>query len=158
VDPSLPSVGSFDRTVDVGWQLLQLAREGITSLEERATRVVPAETAGLIALWSQLNSFHGAVAHAFAVLALVLLGIAIVVLARLMTLRQLAKFWDRVLLGDVLSGGRPLQLEDEAEIVERLAATMRGHSTTLRRGLQLSVVLSVVALVSAGIAYAVEHA
>lgn len=78
-------------------------------------------------------------------------------LARLMTLRRLAKFWEELVLSDVLSGGRPLELEEEAGIVGRLAQAMHEHTTTLRRGLQLSVLPSVTALVSAGLAYVIER-
>ena len=42
----------------VGWHLLHFMRDSLTSLEEQATRVVAAQIAGLIAIWTQLGSFE----------------------------------------------------------------------------------------------------
>ena len=41
----------------VGWHRLHFMRDSLTSLEEQATRVVAAQIAGLIAIWTQLGSF-----------------------------------------------------------------------------------------------------
>ena len=45
----------------VGWHFLHFMRDSLTSLEEQATRVVAAQIAGLIAIWTQLGSFESGV-------------------------------------------------------------------------------------------------
>jgi hypothetical protein len=148
----------FGRTVQVGWQLLQMGRAGITSLEERSSRLLPAMTAGLIALWTQLHNFDRLGAQIFAWTAWVLLGISIGVLGRLLALRRLSKFWEALILGDPLSGRKPITIEEEAAHIERLGAAMRRHTRTLRRGLQASVGLGALALTLVAIGYVIEQA
>lgn len=148
----------FGRSVQVGWQLLQMGRAGITSLEERSSRVLPAMTAGLVALWTQLDNFDRRGAQVFAWTAWVVLGVSIGVLGRLLALRRLSKFWESLVLGDVLSGGKAITIDDEAQLVQRLAQAMQRHTVTLRRGLQASIGLGALALVLVAIGYVIEKA
>src|SRR5262245_4588505 len=56
-----PAAASTDAdltpTMRVAWELVAALRGSLLSLEERATRIVPAEVAGLIAIWTQLGNF-----------------------------------------------------------------------------------------------------
>ncbi len=153
---SQPASAEFGRTVEVGWQLLQMGRAGITSLEERGSRVLPALTAGLIALWTQLDNFDRRGAQVFVWTAWVVLGVSIGLMGRLLALRRLSKFWESLVLGDILSGGEPMTLEAEAKIVDRLGDAMRTHTVTLRRGLQASIGLGALSLVLVAIGYVIE--
>ncbi len=144
-----------ERSTRVGWQIVELARASATSLEERATRVVPAVTAGLIGLWTQLHSFDNAAASALAWTAWLVLLVAVGWLARLLTLRRLTRFWQ-----NLLREARSFSGDEEAEaaLVNRLAVAIEEQIDTLRLGLQVTIWLAAVALGLAGLAYVVERA
>lgn len=101
-----------------------MSRTTVTSLEESTTRVAAAQVAGLIALWTQLSTFDTPAAPALAWLAWLLLVISLLLLARLVAPRRLARFWGGVPSRDVLDQGRPIEPAEEAALVRALAATM----------------------------------
>jgi hypothetical protein len=45
-------------SVRIAWEILHLLQLSIRSIEDTATRVVAAQVAGLIALWTQLGNFE----------------------------------------------------------------------------------------------------
>ena len=64
LEPELPErQAALQDTNRVGWHLLHFLRDSLTSLEEQATRVLAAQIAGLIAIWTQLHTFDRGLAR-----------------------------------------------------------------------------------------------
>lgn len=130
-------------------------REAIASMEDGATRIAAAQVAGLVALWTQLWTFESGPPRVLAWLAWGVLVVAIILLGPIVTPRRLARFWERLVISDLLavdSGAR------EEELIRALHAAMEGQMRRLRRGMRTSVALGVVALTIAVVAYALEKA
>jgi hypothetical protein len=85
----------YKPTTRIGWELLEFSRSSLANLEENASRVVAAQTAGLIALWVALYTYEEAVPKGFAWAAWSMLLLSIAWLGRLATPRRLARFWER---------------------------------------------------------------
>jgi hypothetical protein len=130
-------------------------RETLTSLEDGATRVAAAQTAGMIALWTQLSNFEDSAPEVIAWAAWVILILALTVLGPLVTPRRLARFWAKLPLGNVLAYDEPAK---EQELIGELCATMQGQIIRLRRGMTLSIILGLTALGLAALAYVLEKA
>jgi hypothetical protein len=144
-------------TMRTGWHLISSLRASLLSLEERATRVVPAEVAALIGLWTQLDAFDRGLARALAWTAWGMLLVAILTLARLIMPSRLAGFWDSLVPPEVvLAHPKPLRLEEEAAIAARLSAELHVQTDRLRRGFRLTVGFSGCALVLTALAYVIE--
>jgi hypothetical protein len=144
----------------VGWELLEISRSSLSNLEESASRVVAAQVAGLIALWTQLYTFEETLPHAFGWAAWSLLVISIGWLGRLVTPRRLARFWERCRIE-----GRLLKLksasfdeDEEAQLIQDLGETLSAQIRDLRHGTHVSIVLGLVALGVAAAGYAVDKA
>lgn len=130
-------------------------RETLTSLEDGATRVAAAQTAGVIALWTQLSNFEDGAPQVIAWTAWVILILALAVLGPLVTPRRLARFWAKLPLGNVLAYDEPAK---EQKLIGELCATMQGQIIRLRRGMRLSIALGLTALGLAALAYVLEKA
>ena len=146
------------RAVDVAWRLLAFSRENLRTLEENTVRVAAAQIAGLIALWTQLYTFNEVVPAVLAWTALIMFFVSILFLARLVTPRRLARFWESVPMPDVLAGDAQLSFEEEAVIVRELTASMRLQIERLRHGLRRSIAIALIALSVALIGYVIEKA
>src|SRR5215204_5217780 len=57
IEPLLRTRDDVGAGMRVGWELLHLLQLSVRSLEDTATRVVAAQVAGLVALWTQLYTF-----------------------------------------------------------------------------------------------------
>ena len=130
-------------------------RESLTSLEDGATRIAAAQTAGLIALWTQLHTFEDGAPEVIAWGAWVLIVLGLAVLGPLITPRRLARFWARLPLGNLLGYDEPVK---EQALVTELCSTMQGQIIRLRRGMTLSTILGLSALGCAALAYVLERA
>jgi hypothetical protein len=139
----------------VAWELLEFMRETLTSLEDGATRVAAAQTAGMIALWTQLGTFEDGAPEVMAWASWVTVILALAVLGPLVTPRRLARFWAKLPLGDVLSYDEPAK---EETLIAELCATMQGQIVRLRRGMTLSIILGLTALGLTALAYVLEKA
>jgi hypothetical protein len=144
----------------VGWELLGISRSSLANLEESASRVVAAQVAGLIALWTQLYTFEEALPKAFGWAAWSLLLISISWLGRLVTPRRLARFWDRCRIE-----GRLLRLktasfdeDEEAQLIQDLGETLSAQIRNLRQGSHISIVLGLAALGAAAAGFVVDKA
>jgi hypothetical protein len=147
----------MDVTMRTAWQLIGSLRASLLSLEERATRVVPAEVAGLVALWTQLDTFDSGAPRGLAWAAWGVLLLAILALAKVVMPSRLAKFWDSLVPPEVvLADAKPLRHHDEAAIARWLSAELHAQTDRLRRGFRLTVVLSGCALVLAAVAYVID--
>jgi hypothetical protein len=154
VDPTQPDMS---HTMRVAWELLATLRGNLLSLEERATRVVPAEVAALVALWTQLHTLDPGAPAILGWAAWGTLLVAILVLAGIVMPSRLARFWDNLVPPElVLAGLRPLSLEEEAAIASHLSKALHTQIDQLRRGFRLTVVLSAFALVLAALAYVLD--
>ena len=140
----------------MAWRLLDVSRASVRSLEESTTRVGATQTAGLIALWTQLHTFDDRLAEALVWAAWAILVVSLLVLARLVAPRRLARFWGGVPGRDVLDAGRPMTLEEEVALVRELTTTITGQERRLRTGLTLAIALAALALVAAAAAYVLE--
>jgi hypothetical protein len=143
--------------VRVAWEMLHLVELSVRRLEETATRVVAAQVAGLIALWTQLGNFENGPPEALAWGAWAILLVSIVGLGVVVTPRRVSRFWT------ALSDSAPTvesQLDEagELELIDMLAGLLRAQRASIHRLLQLSIQLGVAALVVAGLAYIVEKA
>lgn len=97
-------------TMRAAWELIKSSRAALLSLEERATRLVPALVAGVVALWTQLGSFEAGAAEGLAWIAWALLIVALLNLGALVMPKRLAQFWDNLVPPEVvLAEPRPLR-------------------------------------------------
>jgi hypothetical protein len=147
----------MNNTMRAAWELVGALRASLVSLEERATRVVPAEIAALIALWTQLYAFEPGSSQILGWAAWAVLIVAILVVATLVMPSRLARFWDSLVPPEVvLADLRPLRPEEEAAIAANLSASLHAQIDRLRHGLRLTVSLSACALVLAAVAYVID--
>jgi hypothetical protein len=146
-------------TMRVAWELVAALRASLLSLEERATRIVPAEVAGLIALWTQLGNFDSPRAIVVAWLAWGMLIAGILVLGTLIMPSRLDRFWDGLVPPEiVLSDLGPCAPEREAAIAAHMSTALHGQIDRLRRGFRFAVWIGCAALVLIAIAYVLEKA
>jgi hypothetical protein len=145
-------------TMRVAWELVAGLRASLLSLEERATRVVPAQVAGLIALWTQIHTFDRAPALVLIWGAWATEIVAILILAHLVMPSRLAKFWAGLIPPEVvLAELKPLSPDDEGAIAARMSATLHAQIDRLRRGFRLAVGMSTLALVLTAVGYVIER-
>jgi hypothetical protein len=143
--------------VRVAWEVLHLVELSVRATEDTATRVVAAQVAGLIALWTQLGQFENGPPEVLAWSAWAVLLVSIVGLGVVVTPRRVNRFWT------ALSNSAPTsqsQLDEagELELIGNLADLLREQRTKIHGLLQLSIVLGIAALVLAGLAYVAEKA
>jgi hypothetical protein len=158
MEPLLRTRDDVSAGIRVGWELLHLLQLSVRSLEDTATRVVAAQIAGLIALWTQLYTFEEAIPRSLVWAAWVTLIASITVLGMRITPRRLAAFWQRL---DQGWGGRcdePLDEPGEAAIVDELAAALRAQRDRLQRAVKTSVALGLLGLALAALAYVLDKA
>jgi hypothetical protein len=138
--------------IRIGWELLHLLQLSVRSLEDSATRILAAQIAGLIALWTQLYTFEEAVPRTLAWTAWVTLLASIAVLGTLVTPRRLSGFWEGI------DAGAAVTQDDapEREIIDGLSTTLRLHRDRLARALRRSIALGIVGLAVAALAYVVD--
>jgi hypothetical protein len=146
----------LSRRVRVAWELLHFTRSEVQSLEEQATRIVAAQIASLIALWSQLHTFHEPVPKVLAWAAWAILVISIALLGPLVTPRRIARFWDSLRLESPGEDGVDLDETTEWALVAEIAAVTEKQSTRLRRGLQSSIAFGIGALALVALGYVLE--
>ena len=121
-------------SVRVGWELLEISRSSLANLEESASRVVAAQLAGLIALWTQLYTFEEALPLALGWTAWGLLVVSIGWLGRLVTPRRLARFWERCRIeGRLLQVKSGVEPAEEAQLIQDLGVTLSAQIRTLRK-------------------------
>jgi hypothetical protein len=144
------------RGLAVAWQLAQFTRAHVTSMEEQATRVVAAQVAGLIALWTQLSNFDGDAARILAWASWFTLILSITSLGPVVTPRRIARFWERLPLPTRGQAVHPLTAGEEARIVAQLAKTTEEQATRIGRGLRVSIFLGLLALSLVSLAYVLE--
>jgi hypothetical protein len=127
VEPLLRTRDDVAAGIRVGWELLHLLQLSVRSLEDTATRVVAAQIAGVIALWTQLSTFEETVPATLAWGAWGILLLSISLLGYRITPRKLAEFWERL---DARTGSPcddPLEETDEVEIVAELTTALRAQ-------------------------------
>ncbi len=143
--------------VRVAWEMLHLVQLSVRSIEETATRVVAAQVAGLIALWTQLGEFEDGPPEVLAWAAWAVLVVSIVGLGVVITPRRVNRFWT-TLSDSAPSSGSQIDETTELQLIARLADHLREQRTRIQGLLQLSIVFGVAALVVAGLAFIVEKA
>jgi hypothetical protein len=140
----------------IGWELVRLLQESLMALEETASRVLAAQVAGTIALWTQLHTFEEGPPKFMAWIALLLWVGSICFLGLFLRPRKVVRFWDRAIPDEVFSVKRPVTPEEEQSLIEHMSTTMRGQRDSLERGVQVSIPLGVLALGLVTVAYAVD--
>jgi hypothetical protein len=143
-------------TVRIAWEILHLLQLSVRSIEDTATRVVAAQIAGLIALWTQLGTFENGPSEVLAWTAWTILLGSIVALGVVVTPRRVTRFWNRLATSSLLVTKAAFDEEDELEMVDDLCAALRAQQEALHRMLRASTALGLVALGVAGLAYVVE--
>lgn len=141
----------------VGWQVVHLSRASVTSLEDSAVRVVAAQTAGLIGLWTQLHTFDCGAPAILAWCGWAVLLISVSWLGVLVTPSRLADFWEGLLAGHAPRSGTTITSGLEVEIAAGLADAMHRRLLRFRRGLRVSIALGIVALALVALGYVVEQ-
>src|SRR5262245_8607825 len=145
------------QTMSVAWQLIASLRSTLRSLEERATRIIPAEIAGLVALWTQLYAFDPGVPKAMAWAAWGTLLLALLLLAKLVVPSRRARFWDTLVPPEVvLSDPRALSPEAAATIANEVSRSLHVQIDRLRRGFRTTAALSTLALTLTAVAYIID--
>ena len=140
----------------IGWELVRVLQESLISLEETASRVLAAQVAGTIALWSQLYTFEDGPPEVLAWLSLFIFIGSLCFLGLFLRPGHIVRFWDRAIPGELFEVKRSVTPEEEATIVEHLSTTMRRHRDALERGLRVSIPLGVAALCLIAIAYVLD--
>jgi hypothetical protein len=158
VEPLLRTRDDISAGIRVGWELLHLLQLSVRSLEDTATRVVAAQIAGLIALWTQLYTFEEAIPRSLVWAAWGVLILSIGLLGMRITPRRLAVFWRRLDQGWGARCDEPLDEPEEAAIVDELTAALRTQRDRLQRGVRASTVLGLAGLALAALAYIVDKA
>jgi hypothetical protein len=148
--------GETSSTVRIAWEILHLLQLSVRSIEDTATRVVAAQIAGLIALWTQLGTFENGPPEVLAWTAWTILLGSIAALGLVVTPRRVTRFWNRLSTSSLLVTKKALDEEDELEMVDDLCDALRAQRESLHRMLRVSIVLGLVALGVAGLAYVVE--
>jgi hypothetical protein len=158
VEPLLRTRDDVEAGIRVGWELLHLLQLSVRSVEDTATRVVAAQIAGLIALWTQLYTFEERVPAALAWGAWLILIVSICLLGVRITPRRLADFWERLDTSTSSPCDEPL---DEVEVVRwvgGLRAARPAPRDRLRWAVRSSVALGIAGLGFAALAYIVDKA
>jgi hypothetical protein len=127
-------------------------------LEETASRVLAAQVAGAIALWTQLYTFEDGPPEAMAWAALFIFILSICFLGMFLRPRRLVRFWDKAIPDELFGAKAPVTFEQEGAAIEHISTMMRGHRDQLERGIRVSVPLGILALVLVAVGYAVEKA
>jgi hypothetical protein len=147
--------GASPPTFRVAWGLLDLTRTRLAGLEESSERIVGAQVAGLIALWSTIHTFDSGVPRALAWAAWVALLVSIGWLGRLVTPTQLARFWERLPVHEVAGIPEPDHAR-EVEIIRSVSEPVQNQIARLRSGLQVSIALGLLAMGLAALGYAID--
>lgn len=103
------------------------------ALEETASRVLAAQVAGTIALWSQLNTFEEGPPEVLAWIALFLFIGSICFLGLFLRPRRWVRFWDRAIPDELFAVRRPVMPEEEATIIDHISTAMRRQRDALER-------------------------
>ena len=143
-------------SVRIAWEILHLLQLNIRSIEDTATRVVAAQVAGLIALWTQLGNFENGPPEVLAWTAWAILVASILALGVVVTPRRVTRFWNRLATSSLLVTKTALDEDDELEMIADLSDALRAQRESLHRMLRVSIALGLVALGVAGFAYVVE--
>ena len=130
----------------VAWELLRTLQESLLSLEETASRVLAAQVAGLIALWSQLYTFEDGPPQVLAWLAFLFFVASICFLGFFLRPARLARFWDRAIPDEFFGARTPVSLEEEARIIDHISSSMRAQRNRIERAIRVSIPLGVLAL------------
>jgi hypothetical protein len=147
---------ALSETNRVGWHLLHFTRDSLTSLEEQATRVLAAQIAGLIAIWSQLHTFDRGVPRSLVWAAWTFALAAPVRLAPLVTPKRLTRFWSGLPIRDRLQRDGRVDCEMEARLITELSGAAEDQMRRIRRGLAQSILLGLLGLGLAALGYLVE--
>jgi hypothetical protein len=126
------------------------------SLEETASRVLAAQVAGTITLWSQLHTFEEGPPEALAWLALFIFIVSIGVLAFLLRPRRIVRFWDRALPDELFAAARRVTPAEEANAIAHISTAMRVQRAQLERAIRITIPLGVTALFLTAIAYVID--
>ena len=126
------------------------------ALEETASRVLAAQVAGTIALWTQLHTFEEGLDRVMAWSALLLWVVSISFLGLFLRPRKVVRFWDRAIPDELFAVKRSVTLQEEESLIDHMSTTMRRQRDSLERGLQVSIPLGVIALCLVTLAYAVD--
>jgi hypothetical protein len=140
----------------IGWELVRVLQESLMSLEATTSRVVAAQVAGAITLWTQLYTFEDGPPEVIAWVALFLFIGSISLLGLFIRPRRLVRFWDRAIPDEVFAAKLPMGPDDEASLIEHISIMMRRQRDQLERGISLSVPIGIVALMLVLIAYALD--
>jgi hypothetical protein len=142
--------------VRIAWEILHLLQLSVRSIEDTATRVVAAQVAGLIALWTQLANFENGPPEVLAWTAWAILVGSILALGVVVTPRRVTRFWNRLATSSLMVTKKALDETDELEMIADLSDALRAQRESLYRMLRLSIAFGLVALGVAGLAYVVE--
>lgn len=144
--------------VETAWHVLSVVQASVTSMEESATRIVAAQLAGLIALWSQLYTWDDPAPRALAWTAWIVLVASLLLLAPVVTPRRLTRFWTSIIPTAAAAGAAAPQPTVELAVVAELLESFMAQRGRMARGLRRSIALSAVALVLVVTSYALEKA
>jgi len=156
MEPLLRTRDDVAAGIRVGWELLHLLQLSVRSLEDTATRVVAAQIAGLIALWTQLYTFEERVPAALAWIAWGVLLLSIGLLGYRITPRRLSEFWQRLDTSSSSPCDDPLEEADEVEIVAELTAALRAQRDRIHLAVRSSVALGIFGMALVALAYVVD--
>ena len=135
-----------------------MLQANLLSLELTVSRVLAAQVAGLITLWTQLYTFEESAPKVLAWIAFVVFMISVSALGLLVRPRRIVRFWDRALPDEIFRGAARTTPADEAGALEQVSTALRRQRDGLERGLRVSVPLGIAALGLVATAFAIDKA
>ena len=131
-------------------------QESLIALEVTASRVLAAQVAGTIALWTQLYTFEEGPPEVLAWIALFLFIGSICFLGLFLRPRRLVRFWDRAMPDDLFRVKRAVMPDEEAAIIDHISTAMRRQRDSIERGIGVSIPLGLAAVGLVAVAYVVD--
>ena len=145
-----------DQAVTAAWNLLQQARANFTSLETRAAIIAPSVVGGLIAVWTQLDSFSSGVERSLVWTSWAVLLGATALLATLIAPRRALHALDSEATARLGTDGQAGGFRDELVLVTRMLQALERQTRRLQIALEVSIGLSMLGLGLIAVAYVIK--
>jgi hypothetical protein len=149
-DEVLADDGFIQYAEQEAWDFVHFLSAHVASLETRAAIIIPAQLAGLIALWTQFFTFEETVPHVLAWIAWSLFMLSLIGAAWIMTPGRIRT---NSLIGYGLQA-RPGCTREE--VVRELSEVVQRRTRALHIGLPIAVGLTMLGLALTIVAYAVD--
>jgi hypothetical protein len=147
---ALSHVDSTESSEPEGWDFVHFLGSHVESMETRAAIIVPAQLAGVIAVWTQLYTFEETIPHALAWAAWSALILGLVVAAWITMPGRISR--DSL----VAYGLECRPTANREALVREICGILHARVRVLHGGMRISVGISILALALVVLAYALD--